>query len=616
MFNDRPEYQIWALKLNKTHHVSLLTIKLIKEWAQNHHQDIHLLEYQDILPYNTLIKVEGLLDEMQGLDKLRFIKSCIAEFNTIQRVMLKNGILDGLGTDGRALNRLICINEWHDIFTKFKQLEQNKQEKIIVTASAIKDDFDFLKNFIERSLSDSYEWERESLLSFLQNKCTDCKIVFDENNVVMVTVPSFASSEALCGSGRTTWCLSREEHFFKDYVVNKNRTQYFIFDFNKPECDNLSHIGLTVDFNEGITHAHSTQNSSLMGSHIYNIIDDLKIPQTIFNKLKELSNYEWTLRSLLKFLGDENIKIHYNKDGIVIVKIDNTTNIEKLIGHTKIYITSCNFNPYIVFNLNVPFNDDDAIHLMYYENSEYNDEIFHSGYNTFNKPIALNDVITKFNIMENDYLKSVPLSPNVQLHKMVKYGQIKEAIKYIKTNNDIDVNYCHNLTRTITIFNILATRNEELIKTAIEHNSFNCNIKNVIGETVLTQLLYEYMGTDEDNYDVQRQLRSLIEKIINLPNIDLNIRNINLSNALCVASESIRTNWAVLALLQKNSVNVNNVDDDNMTPLSYAIVHRDIEVIYRLLLCKELIIRPKDISLAGHYDINLKSMMGAVYYMS
>ena len=53
MFNDRPEYQIWALKLNKTHHVSLLTIKLIKEWAQNHHQDIHLLEYQDILPYNT-----------------------------------------------------------------------------------------------------------------------------------------------------------------------------------------------------------------------------------------------------------------------------------------------------------------------------------------------------------------------------------------------------------------------------------------------------------------------------------------------------------------------------------------------------------------------------------
>ena len=74
---------------------------------------------------------------MQGLDKLRFIKSCIAEFNTIQRVMLKNGILDGLGTDGRALNRLICINEWHDIFTKFKQLEQNKQEKIIVTASAL-----------------------------------------------------------------------------------------------------------------------------------------------------------------------------------------------------------------------------------------------------------------------------------------------------------------------------------------------------------------------------------------------------------------------------------------------------------------------------------------------
>lgn len=88
----------------------------------------------------------------------------------------------------------------------------------------------------------------------LTEKLLEAKIntVYNENNVFVFQVQSFEHSKKL---GSPSWCISRQESYFKDYTRN-GESQYFLYDFNKDEKDNESMIGFTIKKNGEIRTTH------------------------------------------------------------------------------------------------------------------------------------------------------------------------------------------------------------------------------------------------------------------------------------------------------------------------------------------------------------------------
>lgn len=620
MFNGKTDSQVWSLKLVKDQDIDIETIERIKEWAEEHHEDIQYLSKKNIVGYKTKNTVNTLFKEMAALDKLRFVKHCIAEFNTDQRKLLKANIIEPIGEElnGLIASRSALLNEWYNIFTQFKQIDEDKQRMTIVVSSAIHDSFSMLKKQILRSLKDTYGWNREEMLYYMQKHCPDCNIVYDNNNVIVITCSSFSSASMLCGGGRTTWCLTREASYWMQYVETPKRTQYLVFDFNKEECDNLSHIGFTVDKNKGITNAHSTQNSNLMeknftynGENMYitNALKKLHILPSVYMKLDELTEYDWNLTSLMNCLKQKpSLEVIYNSNDVVVIKAKNGRGIWDLLSHSTInYDFINNYNSsednmiYGVFNLNVPYDDINAFRILFYNTDEYGVEGFYRGFDIYRSPLTITEAYSNIPLKEQDIIKTNLLSTNLLLHKYLKEERIAEAIELFKTKDDIDVNFIH---KNISIAHMgLRLNDDKLFETIINHASFKDGIQNAIGETFLTQLLYSYMG----GYDsiMVNNIKQKIQILINNSNVDLNAVNINMSSPLCVAAESMDTNWVFHELVKNPKVNINVVDDDDMSALTYAIKHNDIDGIQALMNRPELVIRQRDIDMANKCNVNL-----------
>ena len=105
------------------------------------------------------------------------------------------------------------------------------KNKFYSTCSALKSATSLHQAILD-TLAQSYNWKegKEDLLAFIEYNAKDCEVVFNEGPCVIVQVPSFDSSHKLCGGGRTGWCITRDEHYFKSYVTQyNNRSQYFLF---------------------------------------------------------------------------------------------------------------------------------------------------------------------------------------------------------------------------------------------------------------------------------------------------------------------------------------------------------------------------------------------------
>jgi hypothetical protein len=170
-------------------------------------------------------------------------------------------------------------------------------------------------------------------------------VVFDNNNVVMISVPSFKSSKLLCGNGRTGWCLTREDRYFKQYVTEARGKQFFIFDFNKSEMHELAHVGFTVRKPQGITNAHSTTNRSLTGDgisvdgtrwDIHKVLNKLNIDHELIMRIEENKYYKWSIESALALIANmpKDLTLAYNKDNRLVVEALSPRGVERLIEHT------------------------------------------------------------------------------------------------------------------------------------------------------------------------------------------------------------------------------------------------------------------------------------------
>lgn len=617
MFNEQTPYQVWAIKSVFDNVVPLETIQQIKVWAENNQTEIKKLKKGNIISYKTTSDFETLNFEIQGLNMLKIVRDAINRFNTRQRKMMTDAIISPI-KDGLSALENKNFKEWFDILHKMTTLISHRQDKLISTSSAI-DDIDFLKEHIKSALEETYEWNKEDMLGFMARNASDCSVVYNQGDIVVIQVPSFKSSKALCGNGRTGWCLTREERYFKQYAIDQeNATQYFLFDFSKPENHDLAHIGFTVCANKGITNAHSTKNNSLIGEgikiqgeyvNIHVALNKAHVPTNVYTHLKELMFFRWDVESFLEFIGKNkrNFRVNYSKNNRVVVQVLNENAFSKLTSHTFLNDRAFTINnetkTYVFLDFNLDKDDEHSTILSYYVKDKYHFDTLARVVNGYSIDMNKTNYLSSIGITTDKYLNREAIDPKILLHKLIDEQSENEAINLIlNEGDDFDVNY--EFSQITPIFKAIGNKMFTLFETIIKHKNFDCSTCDGFGETLLQSLIYSVSpsGTSEDDVKINK----MIEMILNSKSFDFNVQNINLDTALSIACEYPKHLWIVKRLLADPNVNVNIINDYNCGALGNALRRKNIEAVKLLGQRPDLVVREEDKELAFKNGIDLK----------
>lgn len=618
MFDNQTNYQMWAIKLFYGKICQLDVIVNIKRWADENKTEIKNLIKQNIISYTTSGELSGLFSEMRGLEILKNIREGASWFNTAQKKIFVDNLLkkDGVPYNGFDVFNISSLKEWEKTFNGVSRLPKTRRDKLISTSSALYD-LASLHSHIQNALTATYEWNREDLISYMERNTPDCKVVFDKDNVMVLNIPSFKSSRALCGKGRTSWCLTREERYFNQYVLEpRDAKQYFLFDFNKREDHELAHVGFTVRRGEGIVNAHSTSNNNMCGDGIIidgkriNVQGALKlcnIPLSTYMDIKKPS-FGWSAESILAMIEKkkEDFAICCHKNNILIVNILTNNGATLLFKHTMIrnsyYSISNSTKLYAAINLDVDYKDDDAIILMRYVSDRYGSITLDKVIDAYNS-ILPNDYLANKGISTSDFLNRENIDPKILLHKLINEKEEKEAIKLLEEDKNIDVNYIFE--SNLPIFASIENKLFNLFEAIVNHSTFNNKNTDGYGETVLHRLLYAYDTTSShgsaDNMNVKRMINMMLDS----NNVDLNAQDINAETVLSVACSEPQLLWVVERLVNNTKVNVNIADDFNFTPLGTAINAKNIDAIRLLGTRPDLVIRTCDENNAQKQGFNL-----------
>lgn len=621
MFDGQTTYHLWAIKLYYDKVCSLDVLNRVKLWTDVYKNEIKNLIKKNVTAYVTSSDIQQLFHEMRGLEIIKTIRDGASQFNTDQKKIFIDRLLKF--ENGIPLNGLEIVNNvnlmmpenWSKLFTKISKLPQIRKDKLIRTSSALRNIND-LKAHLENSLTATYEWNREDLLAYVENNTPDCGIAFDSNNVIVLSVPSFTSSQSLCGKGRTCWCLTREERYFRQYVTdNCNAKQYFLFDFNKREDHELAHIGFTVVKEHGITNAHSTSNNNMMGDgimvdgdrvSIHKALKKCNIPLSTYITIEKPS-YSWEMENVLKMISQNthSLAISCSKNNCLVINVLSIHGLNILMKHTAINIANQsiprNGKVYVVMNFNVDFNHEDACFIMFYEGDRY-------GSISLNRTLNLYNVVTEININDlgiktSDYLNRESIDPKILLHKLIHENQEEEAVELVKNSKELDVNF--TFESTLPIFSAIENKMYKLFTTIINHPKFDSKNTDGYGETILHRLLYAYDTTKEKCHENNENIYKMINAVLDNDLIDLNVQDINAETALSVACGELTLTWVVERLVNNTKVNVNIADDFNFTPLGTAINAKNIEAIRILGNRPDLVIRKRDVENAKKQGFNL-----------
>jgi len=115
--------------------------------------------------------------------------------------------------------------------------------------------------------------ENDSIMAFYDkiNSCNEkfgrlgADIVFDENGILVLEVKSFQANQFL--NGHTRHCIKDSMSQWQSYVSNHNNKQYYVYNFNISQTDNLSVIGVTIA--PGKSSTSDRYRSSDSGAEIY-----------------------------------------------------------------------------------------------------------------------------------------------------------------------------------------------------------------------------------------------------------------------------------------------------------------------------------------------------------
>jgi hypothetical protein len=189
MFDNQPNYQIWAVKMIFSQVMTTEQLEQIHEWVEKNQTMVKMLEKQNIVSYSNKTLIAQLFKEMKGLDNLAVIKNTVNHFNTEQRKMLTENLL---GKEHTALEGYsdAKLKKWAEIFRKFNRLPSDRKNKFYSNCSRLKN-LDDLLQAIQTCLEETYKWDKEDFMAFLANNASDCEVIVENGPYVIVHVPSF-----------------------------------------------------------------------------------------------------------------------------------------------------------------------------------------------------------------------------------------------------------------------------------------------------------------------------------------------------------------------------------------------------------------------------------------
>ena len=621
LFNEQPNYQVWAIKAVFEGIATVDDIKNIQQWAIENPTEIKNLVKGNIVSYKTKTDFSKLFNEMNGLNQIKFVSDMINQFNTTQKKMLKDAILGSISNGYEAFNSP-RFQKHFEMFKGVSTLPKHRQEKMISLASAINDSVTFLIEHINNALTETYTWEKNDMLGYMARNCKDCSVVYDKDNIVVATIRSFDSSKKLCGGGRTGWCLTRQESYFNNYTRdNDHAEQFFIFNFNKREDHQLAHIGVSVNPKRGITHAHTTRNDNLMSKlkiddmniNIHDTINLLGIPKNIFVHFRQNTEYEWTIDSFLKMIekSKELMSLSYSGGNRFIINVHNKNGLKKLVGHSFINVDNFAFNSsnkfYLMLDFNLNESDDKSIVLLSYAKDTYKIDTLRSVYTGYNVDITKDHYLQSIGIETDMYLNREDVDPKILLHKYIDEQNEKAAIELLKKHGtNLDVNFEFN--SRVPIFSIIENNMLNLFGEVINMPNFDSSIKDFSFETLFQSLLYKYISDFEHDKNNLNNVKSMIQMIIKSNNYDINVVDYNDDTAMHITCEYPQLQWVFEELVSNPTANPNIVNDFNCTPLGTAIKSKNITAINMLLARKDVVVREEDYELANSVGIDLKSL--------
>jgi hypothetical protein len=155
-------------------------------------------------------------------------------------------------------------------------------------------------------------------------------IVFDESGILILEVKSFQSNQLL--NGHTRHCIKDSMHMWDSYVSGHNNKQYYIYNFNIPQYDNMSVIGITIEPSQKIRACHRKDDGGV-GSEIKKVLHEwekkYKIKEDLFSYLKPMSKEEVAKRERAKLAEREIVKKGLSIEQIIRYVKEDGANINK-----------------------------------------------------------------------------------------------------------------------------------------------------------------------------------------------------------------------------------------------------------------------------------------------
>ena len=231
------------------------------------------------------------------------------------------------------------------------------------------------------------------------NDCNDkfgmagADIVFDEAGILILEVKSFAANNLL--NSHTRHCIASSSSYWNNYLGDRNK-QYYIYNFNIPQYDNKSVIGITIEPGQGINTAHDKSDSHVARSFKsiiekwqdeYNIEDDLwsyfkpmtqeEIERRERAKIaeREIVKKGLTIEQIIKYVKEDGANINKN-DGMALLNAVDENDIEKV----KV-ILELGASPNLKKGADAPISkakDLDMIKLLVDHGSEMTGDVFNN----------------------------------------------------------------------------------------------------------------------------------------------------------------------------------------------------------------------------------------------
>lgn len=618
MYDNQPNYQIWAVKGVFSQTFDFETLAKIHDWSVLNQTMIKSLEKKNIVSYSTKAAITQLLHEMTALDNVAIIKDIISHFNTDQRRMLTEAILPQ-EMNGLQAYQNPLVKEWGGIFAKFDRLPSSRKNNFYTKASGVRDTKE-LQGLIKDALEATYTWNKEDLLAYLENNTKDVEVVFNQGPYVIIRVPNFEMSKKICGGGRTQWCITMEKDHWNSYVGrSSDRNQYFLFDFNRRETDPFAHIGFTIQKGYGIVEAQSCDNKPMIGDlsngretlNINTALAAVGAKMSTFVRLDKSSEFKWDVHSMLEFVqkNPSLFAVAYDKDSRYVLNCLSHDGLRKLAGHTMVRINNIpvdnNNKVYVILDMNLPVNDDKAVIVMRYQKDQYGDVTLKESRDLFNGDLMDGRYLNQIGLSPNEFLNREAIDPSILLHKLIDEHDEVGAIKLIEENMDkVDVNYEFNMR--MPVFSALNASMFKLFGKIVSHPNFNSKVEDGFGETLLQSLLYMYSADEvSSSSEDEKSLIDMITAIMDNKSFDFNARDLSGDTALTIVCDYPKMTWIAKRLIADRNVDVNQVNEFHLSPLKKCISANNLEALRELGKRPDLVVSEEDKTLAKNRGINL-----------